>query len=373
MQTRTLSSAEKLAWIRLIMSENIGPITLFRLLKQFGNAEVAIDYVEKIAQNKQRQNILVCSLDKAKKELELAFKQNTHIIALIEPEYPELLRYVEDAPPILYAKGNLGVLQNKQIALVGARNASLSGKNLAKTIARDLSLAGLTITSGLARGIDSAAHNGALSNTANNAASTIAVLASGVDVVYPPENQELYENICARGVVVSEMPMGTQPLAHLFPRRNRIISGMSIATAIIEAEEKSGSLITARLALEQGREVFAVPGNPLDPRSKGTNRLLRDGANMLENAQDILNNLSAPVMREPDLFEFTDKKFEAKDIKDNSLLKDKILENLSSVACDMDDLLAEVNCDLAAFSLALLELELEGLAERQSGNKIIKL
>lgn len=375
MKSRSLSPTEKLAWLRLIMSENIGPITLFRLLKQFGSAEVAIDYVAKFAATRGRRNITVCPPEKASAEMQRAESKGIQIIALIEPEYPELLRYIEDAPPIIYAKGNINILQNRQVAIVGARNATLAAKNLAKQIAHDLSTAGITVTSGLARGIDSSAHNGALLNTEANSPATIAVMANGLDAdVYPPENKDLFKTITERGVCISEMPLGTQPMAPYFPRRNRIISGMSLATAIIEAEERSGSLITARLALEQGREVFAVPGSPMDPRAKGPNKLLKQGAMILENAQDILDNLpNHPKVSEPDLFDFDSSVIKPDEIKDTTDIKSTILENISYVACDMDELFAEVGCDLQTFSLALLELELEGLAAREASNRVVKL
>jgi DNA processing protein len=373
MNSRTLSLDEKIAWLRLIRSQNIGPVTLFRLLRQFGNALSALSYIEQLARNNTRAKITVCPESEARAEMDKALKNNIHIIAYPEPEYPELLRHLEDAPPLIYVRGNLAVLKNKCVGIVGARNASLIAKNLAKTIAHDLTQAGICVVSGLARGIDSAAHLGALTNTNPGSPSTIAVLASGVDVVYPPENADLYKQICERGAVISEMPLGTEPMAPLFPRRNRIISGLSLALAVIEAEEKSGSLITARLAAEQGREVFAVPGNPLDIRAKGPNRLLREGANMLESAQDILNNLpNAPNISEPNLFDFADNKIQAQ--IDTSDIKQKILDNLNFVPCDLDELMTEVApLNLADFSLAMLELEIEGLVQRQAGNKVVKL
>lgn len=256
-----LTDAERLDWIRLIRTENVGPITFHRLMEQYGSAAKALDMLPELARRGGRSKPLrVAPKAEAEREVQANRRFGARLICACEPDYPEPLAAVDDAPPVISVAGHAHLLRRRAVAIVGARNASLNGKKFAESLARDLGEAGLLVVSGLARGIDTAAHAGSI------ASGTAAVLAGGIDVVYPPENEGLYRDIMALGVVVAESPIGTQPQARHFPRRNRLISGLSLGVLVVEAALRSGSLITARMALEQGREVMAVPGSPLDPR-----------------------------------------------------------------------------------------------------------
>lgn len=279
--TRPLSTEERLQWIRLIRSERVGPITFHKLLERYGTAAAALGALPTLAKRGGAPRFRLCSKEDAAREYEALEKSGARLVAIVEEAYPPLLRHIEDAPPLLYVKGHVHLLTKRAIAIVGARNASVAGQRLAAQFAADLGKGGFLVVSGLARGIDAAAHQGALTT------GTVAVVAGGVDIVYPKENADLYGALCAQGAVISEMPLGTRPQARHFPRRNRLISGLSRATLVVEASPKSGSLITARMALEQGRDVFAVPGAPQDPRAQGANQLIRDGAILARSAEDI--------------------------------------------------------------------------------------
>ena len=282
-----LSPTERLAWLRLTRTENVGPVTFHQLIARFGTAAAALEALPEIVRRGGRAKPLaVFASSEAERELEAAERLGAHLVAQSEPDYPPALAAIEDAPPLLTMKGRKELATRRGVAVVGARNASANGRRLAHDVAAGLGEAGLIVISGLARGIDAAAHQGSLGT------GTLAVLAGGIDAIYPEENRSLHEAIAERGLLVAEMPVGTVPQARHFPRRNRIISGIALGVLVVEAAERSGSLITARFALEQGREVFAVPGSPLDPRAKGTNRLLRDGATLVESADDILRELA---------------------------------------------------------------------------------
>ena len=286
MAGRTLNPAERMDWLRLIRSENIGPITFYQLLARYGSATAALEALPDLARRGGRNGgIRVPTRADALKEMAAVERAGATLIAWGEPNYPPALTSVEDAPPLLSARGNLALASRRAIAIVGARNASANGKRFARDIAMQLGQHDLAVVSGLARGIDAAAHEGALQS------GTIAVLATGIDQVYPEENRALQQAIGEHGLLLAEQPVGTEPHARNFPRRNRIISGIATGVLVVEAALKSGSLITARLALEQGREVFAVPGSPLDPRCRGTNDLIRRGAKLTEDAEDILGEI----------------------------------------------------------------------------------
>jgi len=256
------------------------------MLRRFGSARAALEVLPRLARRGERGKT-VTAPTRAEAEAELAAlgRAGARLVCWGEPGYPSALSAIEDAPPVLIVLGQAETLQRPTIAMVGARNASANGRRLARDLAAELGQGGLVVVSGLARGIDAAAHLGALET------GSIAVVAGGVDVVYPAENRGLYEALAHRGAVVAELPLGTEPQARHFPRRNRIISGMALGVVVVEAAARSGSLITARFALEQGREVFAVPGSPLDPRSRGCNDLLRQGATLTESAADVLSQL----------------------------------------------------------------------------------
>jgi DNA processing protein len=268
-----LTREQRLAWLRLIRSENVGPATFRALVNQFGGAGAALAAVPMLSRRcGSRHAIRSCTAAEAEAELAEADRLGAHLFAIDEPGYPPALAQVDAPPPLLYAKGRLELADAPIVAIVGARNGSAVGQKFTRQLATELGLEGFVIASGLARGIDTAAHRAALEH------GTIAVLAGGIDVVYPPENAELQRAISERGLLLTERSPGFSPRGQDFPRRNRLISGISLGVVVVEAAEGSGSLITARLAGEQGREVFAVPGSPLDPRSAGANNLLKQGA-----------------------------------------------------------------------------------------------
>jgi len=279
---------ERLARLRLIRSENVGPVNFRRLIDRFGTAVEALEALPKIAARSGRRNLRVTKAAQSEAEMAALEKAGARLVMLGDADFPPLLAETDGAPPVITVKGDLSLLSRPSIAIVGARNCSANGKAICRKIAAALGEAGITVVSGLARGIDAAAHQASL------ATGTVGVVAGGVDVTYPAENTELQEKIGQQGLLIAESPFGTQPKARHFPRRNRIISGASLGVAVIEAALRSGSLITARQAGEQGREVFAVPGSPLDPRSAGANRLIKDGAQLIESADDILDQLGPP-------------------------------------------------------------------------------
>ena len=298
---RSLSRAEKLEWPRLIRSEHVGPVTFARLLQRFGAARAALERLPELARRGGSKTVKLGTADDAARERDALDKLGAHLVALGEAAYPRRLAMIEDAPPLIRVHGQIPQLTRPMIAMVGARNASLNGQRFAQALATELGRNDLIVVSGLARGIDTNAHRGAL------ATGTVAVAAGGIDVIYPPENAGLHAEIAARGAIVTEIETGTVPQARHFPRRNRLISGMALGVVVVEASPKSGSLITARFALEQGREVFAVPGSPLEPRARGSNDLLRHGATLVETAEDILRVLAPLLQRtlaEPKASEF---------------------------------------------------------------------
>ena len=278
-----LDDAQRLACLRLIRSENVGPATFRALINHYGGAQQAIDALPELSRRAGRgKPVRICSAAAASAEIDAARRAGAHILFTIEPGYPAPLAFLDGAPPMLYVMGRTELLNRPIIAIVGSRQSSAAGQQLARQFSAAFGAAGYVVASGLARGIDGISHQAALGT------GTIAVVAGGVDIVYPPEHKALQHDIAERGCVIAEQPLGFQPRAQDFPRRNRIISGIARAVVIIEAARRSGSLITARLAAEQGREVFAVPGHPLDPRAEGTNQLLKDGAQMATAPHDVL-------------------------------------------------------------------------------------
>lgn len=356
-----------IAWLRLIRSEHVGPVTFRRLLERFGTPEDALAALPDLARRGGRSGYRACPPATAERELAAAQRLGLSILKLTDRAYPACLRATDDAPPVLYVRGQAELLGRDAIAMVGARNASLQGRNLTRRLAAELGAAGLLIVSGLARGIDAAAHEGGLST------GTVAVMAGGIDIVYPPEHERLYADIAEHGALVSEMPPGTEPQARHFPRRNRIVTGLSLGVAVIEATLRSGSLISARLALEQGREVFAVPGHPLDPRAAGPNRLLKDGAVLVESAADILDGLK--TMRSGPLEEgardlFTAAPATRPDEAAVAEARTRILDLVGAVPTALDDILRETGITPPVLAMAVLELELAGRIHRQGGNRI---
>lgn len=360
-----LSDNEKLARLRLIRTENVGPITYNRLIDRFGTAEKALAALPDLAKRGGKsEGLKAYAAEAAKKEIDAIEKFGARLIIRGTAEYPQLLAEIDDAPPVLTVLGNTQMLSKVSLGVVGARNASLSGRKIAESFSAKIGQAGYVIVSGLARGIDSAAHAASL------ATGTVAVVAGGIDIVYPPENKNLYAQIAERGAIVAESPFGTEPIARHFPRRNRIISGLCRGVLVVEAAEKSGSLITARMALEQNREVFAVPGSPLDPRAGGTNGLLKDGAHMAASADDILqvlNSLRLQPLRESGRG-WQGAPEEALEPDQN--LRERVLENLSPVPVSVDELIRAVAAPPGMVLTVILELELAGRIERQAGNKV---
>lgn len=288
-----ISETERIDRIRLIRSARVGAVTFHRLMCRFGSASEALRALPDIARRAGGEPPRIYAADAARRERDLAAKAGACLVFHGEAAYPPLLAFTDDAPAFLTVRGNTGLLAKRAVAVVGARNASVNGQYLAEVMARDLGHAGLLVVSGLARGIDAAAHRGAL------ATGTLAVLGGGIDIAYPRENRHLQDAIAEVGALVTEARPGEQPTARHFPRRNRIIAGMSRGVVVVEAAPRSGSLITARLAGEYGRDVFAVPGAAHDPRGRGTNQLLRDGAILAENADDILTAWPVRSVRRP--------------------------------------------------------------------------
>jgi len=364
--THPLSDSERRAWLRLARAQNVGPVTFAALIDRFHSASAALRELPHLARRGgAAADLRIPGEDEAERELETLHRAGGRLIASIEPDFPTGLAALDAPPPLISVLGRREILAREMVAVVGARNASALGRKFATEIAADLGRAGLAVVSGLARGIDTAAHEGAL------ATGTVAVLAGGVDDIYPPENARLYARIVDTGAVVSEMPIGQKPQAKHFPRRNRIISGLARGVVVVEAAEGSGSLITADFALEQGREVFAVPGSPLDPRAKGTNRLLRDGAALTEGAGDVLDVLQPLIglaFREP-----ADGSIAwgaAADDRGEIKLREKIEELLGPAPVLVDELVRQCAAPAAAVLSILIEFELAGRLHRESGGRV---
>ena len=357
------------------------------MLRRFGSARAALDVLPRLARRAERATT-VTAVTRAEAEAELAalHRAGARLVCWGEPSYPSALAAIDDAPPILTVLGEAQLLQRPMVAVVGARNASANGRRLARDLAAELGLGGLVVVSGLARGIDAAAHLGALEM------GSVAVVAGGADIVYPAENRGLYDALARRGAIVAELPLGTEPLARHFPRRNRIISGMALGVVVVEAAARSGSLITARFALEQGREVFAVPGSPLDPRARGCNDLLRHGATLTENAADVLSQLGPQLSGVEPLRPIPSVSIPitpppipspargggsgwgsppaAAELTGGEGELELILERLGPTPVAVDELVRQCQMSAAVVATLLLELELAGRVERHPGNLV---
>ena len=359
-----LSDAQRRDWLRLIRSENVGPRTFRALVNHFGGAREALAALPDLARRGgAARAIKICSRDEAERELEAAQDLGITFVASGEPDYPIRLQMIDDAPPLLAVRGTLAALARPMIAVVGSRNASAAGMKFAERLARELGAAGYVIASGLARGIDAAAHRAAL------ASGTVAALAGGQDCIYPPEHEGLLEDMLANGCAVSEMPLGWVPRGRDFPRRNRIISGLSVGVVVVEAARRSGSLITARLALEQGREVFAVPGSPLDPRAEGTNGLIKQGATLVSETNDVVSVI-APILGRPLPIEEPEAIPPPEDEPPDSDARARILSLLGPTPVSIDDLIRLSGASAAVVRVTLLELELAGRLVRQAGGLV---
>ncbi|MFN7612706.1 MAG: DNA-processing protein DprA [Alphaproteobacteria bacterium] len=364
----TLRGSNPIDVLRLIRSEQVGPATFFHLVKFCGSVANALTMAPEMSRRGGRAKpIRIASATDAEREYAAIRNFGAEVILYGEENYPRLLQIVTDAPPLLTVKGHPHLWNHdKIIGMVGARNASANGCAFARKLAIEFGEAGYLVVSGLARGIDAAAHRGAL------AKGTVAVIGGGINNVYPPENAVLFEEIAATGAIISEMPFGANPHARSFPGRNRIIAGMSRAVAVIEASLKSGSLITANFACEYGRDVFAVPGSPMDPRCQGTNHLIREGAGMLESARDVLGNL-APLERlplaEPEIGNFA----ESAMASDSSLLdsaRKVMTAALGPSPTLLEDVMAATELPPHLVMVVLLELELAGRLQRHPGGRV---
>jgi len=356
--------------LRLIRTANVGPITFFTLIRRFGTAAEALNALPELAQRGGRkQTITAATAAQAQAEIDATHKLGARLIMYGEPDYPALLLNIPDAPPVITVLGNPQLWQMRDnIAIVGARNASAHGCQFASQLAQKLGAKNFTITSGLARGIDTFAHKGSL------ASGTVGVIASGIDTIYPPENAKLYALMREQGAIISEQPIGQLPFAGSFPGRNRIIAGMTLGTVVVEAAPRSGSLITSRFANEYGREVFAVPGSPLDPRAKGCNQLLREGATMVESADDIVQSLNPYrknlfAQEAPAAYAHTPKTLPPNDINMQEL-RTQLLVKLGANAVSVDELIEQCDTSAQAVLTLLLELELAGKLKRSAGNKV---
>jgi len=368
-QSFRLGDEQRLDWLRLIRSQNVGPRTFRALINHYGGARSALAALPSLARRGGADLAMkICSQAEAEREMEAANKLGVDFVALGEAAYPARLQMIDDAPPLIAVRGHAAVLTLPMVAVVGSRNASGAGLKFTQQIARELGEAGIAVTSGLARGIDAAAHHASL------ATGTVAVLAGGHDRIYPSEHTALLEALLPSGAAISEMPFGWEPRARDFPRRNRLISGLSLGVVIVEAAKRSGSLITARFALEQGREVFAVPGSPLDPRAEGTNGLIKQGATPVTETADIISVLRPIVeqkempAREPQ--STSAEGGAAETVEPAPDERARIVGLLGPAPIQIDDLIRLSKSSPAVVRMVLLELEIAGRLERHGGGLV---
>jgi DNA processing protein len=357
-----LSQEEAFARIRLLRSPNIGPVSYRQLLSRFGDAVTAIDALPELGKRGKR-TYRAAPIDQIDREIAALRKAGARYLFHDSADYPHLLSELESAPPILTYRGDLSLAARPCVAMVGARNASAAAVKLAREFASDLSAQGIVVVSGMARGIDGAAHEGAFP-------ATIGVIASGIDIAYPPQHAELQERLAGEGLLLAEQPPGTEPRGSHFPSRNRIIAGLASGTLVVEAAPKSGSLITARLAGEAGREVMAIPGSPLDRRSQGCNHLIREGAVLVQSPDDVVELLSGfdgsprSTFRETsDAFDYEHEELAEAEPTDVSSL-------LTTAPVSVDELIRQSGASAASVQLALLEMEIAGELTRHAGGKV---
>ena len=358
---------EAIARLRLARTAGVGPLTFSKFLQAYSSARDAIKALPGRANVAGRRSIKLANIADIEREIRDTDAAGARILFSSDADYPTLLRELSPAPPVITVLGDIRQAKKPCIAMVGARNASAAGMRLANTIANDLGAEGYTVVSGLARGIDTAAHNGALET------GTVAVIAGGIDNIYPPQNRDLRNQIAEQGLVLSESPFGHDPRAKDFPRRNRLITGLSLGVIVVEAAQRSGSLISARCAAEQGRDVMAVPGSPLDPRTRGSNGLIRSGAALIESARDVLDVLSPQTTRHTGrLLEIDTESFDDEDEAPeiDSEIQTLILQSLSPTPISIADLSRATSQPVRVCTTILVELELAGLAVSLPGGLV---
>jgi DNA processing protein len=366
-----LSQQEAFARIRLLRSPNIGPVTYRQLIARFGNAAAASEALPELG-SRGKFRYRAAPKDRIEREIEGVIAAGARYLFHDQPDYPELLSSLASAPPIITCRGRLELASKPCAALVGARSASAGSIKLARTFASRLAQAGFTVVSGLARGIDGAAHEGAL-DAETGGGGTIGVIASGIDIAYPPQHEKLQERIAEEGLLIAEQPPGTEPRGQHFPSRNRIIAGLSSGTLVVEAAPKSGSLITARLAAEAGREVMAIPGSPLDTRSLGCNQLIRDGAVLISDPADVIELLESFTGAPRSTYRVAEEgdEYDHAMITEDAPIDAAIIEDMLSAApIAIDELIRQSGASSAAVQMALLELELSGSLERHSAGHV---
>jgi DNA processing protein len=361
-----LSERQRINWLRLLRSENVGPATFRQLINIYGSAEAALESLPELAtRGGLRRGVRIASVGEAEREIEATHALGARVVGVGEPDFPNLLRQSDTPPPMVVIKGESAVFSLPAVSIVGARNASLAGIKFTHKIAADLGAEGLAVVSGLARGIDAAAHKAAL------VTGTIAVLAGGLDHPYPPENIELFKIIPDRGgAVVCEMPVGWEPRARDFPRRNRVIAALGLGLVVVEAAKRSGSLISARFAGELGRLVFAVPGSPLDPRSEGTNGLIRNGATLITSAADVLEAIRPLAGSTAQAAEADEPDSDSDFVSANEGERSRVVEALGPTPVSIDEIVAHTGLSVQQVLLILLELDLAGRLERHSGGRV---
>ena len=381
------SENERIARLRLIRSHNVGPRTYAHLMRRFGTAVRALEALPDLAARGGRAGYVACPPEDVEAELDAALACGAEMLQLGDADYPALLAEIDPAPPVIWVKGNISLLKHSAVALVGSRNASALGVRTSRRLARELGQTGYVVVSGLARGIDAAAHEASLST------GTIAVMAGGLDCPYPPENIEIWKRIAEDGLLLSEISFGVEPTGKHFPRRNRLIAGLSKGVVLVEAAAKSGSLITARFALEQGRETMACPGAPEDPRAAGCNSLIREGAALIRHVGDIEEALAAPrslmLMEDGGEFEFDAELFGDNAMRDDydaladfaedgndlgeEAFAEQIMDLLGPHPVEIDEIARQCGALPQEISLAILELDLAGRIEIQPGGMIARL
>ncbi len=364
--TPPLTEEEWHSWLRLLRSRRVGVTTFFRLMGEYGTADAALEALPGVAADAGVKNYQPCSKQAAEDEWRRARQFGARPVAFGAPDYPTDLAQIPDPPPFLWCVGDVKLMQKPMVAVVGARNASSLGTRMARKLSRELGEEGFVVVSGLARGIDAAAHVAALET------GTIAVMAGGVDVIYPNENTVLAQEIEEGGLRISEIAMSQQPFARHFPRRNRIVSGLARAVIVIEAAAKSGSLITARTALDQGRDVMAVPGHPFDPRGSGCNMLIRDGATLVRSAADVIEALNTPA-EAPTKTAATPQAPKPPFSKRVSDLHRQILDRLGPIPVPEDQLIRDLDCEASVVSPEITTLEIEGKVRREPGGMLARI